>query len=50
MREAGVSTVFVPGGDQDPPAGDYTSALDLLEDLKELGNPFAEVGITGYPE
>jgi len=50
MREAGVSTIFVPGGDQDPPAGDYASALDLLEDLKEIGNPFAEVGIAGYPE
>jgi methylenetetrahydrofolate reductase (NADPH) len=50
MREAGVRTVFVPGGDQDPPAGDYTSALDLLEDLTALGSPFPEVGITGYPE
>jgi methylenetetrahydrofolate reductase (NADPH) len=50
MREAGVRTVFVPGGDQDPPAGDYSSALDLLEDLSVLGQPFAEVGITGYPE
>ena len=50
MREAGVTTVFVPGGDQDPPAGSYTAALDLLEDLKELGGPFAEVGITGYPD
>jgi methylenetetrahydrofolate reductase (NADH) len=50
MVEAGVRTVFVPGGDQDPPAGDYTSALDLLEDLTALGNPFDEVGITGYPE
>jgi methylenetetrahydrofolate reductase (NADPH) len=50
MVAAGVSTVFVPGGDQDPPAGDYTSALDLLEDLTALGSPFAEVGITGYPE
>jgi methylenetetrahydrofolate reductase (NADPH) len=50
MREAGVRTVFVPGGDQDPPAGDYTSALDLLEDLTVLGSPFPEVGITGYPE
>ena len=47
---AGVRTVFVPGGDQDPPAGDYTSALDLLEDLTALGLPFPEVGITGYPE
>lgn len=50
MLEAGVRTVFVPGGDQDPPAGDYTCALDLLEDLTALGSPFPEVGITGYPE
>ena len=50
MRAAGVTTVFVPGGDADPPAGDYHAALDLLTDLKELGSPFAEVGITGYPE
>jgi methylenetetrahydrofolate reductase (NADPH) len=50
MQEAGVRTVFVPGGDQDPPAGDYTSALDLLEDLTALDRPFPEVGITGYPE
>src|SRR3954471_3160499 len=33
LLEVEVSTVFVPGGDQDPPAGDYTSALDLLRDL-----------------
>jgi methylenetetrahydrofolate reductase (NADPH) len=50
MKEAGVHTVFVPGGDQDPAAGDYTSALDLLEDLTALGSPFPEVGIAGYPE
>ena len=50
MREAGVRTVFVPGGDQDPPAGSYAAALDLLEDLTALGSPFPEVGITGYPE
>jgi methylenetetrahydrofolate reductase (NADPH) len=50
MREAGVRTVFVPGGDQDPPAGEYSSALELLEDLTAIGQPFAEVGITGYPE
>ncbi len=50
LTAAGVDTVFVPGGDQDPPAGDYTSALDLLEDLTAIGRPFSEVGITGYPE
>jgi methylenetetrahydrofolate reductase (NADPH) len=46
----GVRTIFVPAGDADPPAGDYKESLDLLEDLAELGGPFPEVGITGYPE
>ncbi|MGA8245598.1 MAG: methylenetetrahydrofolate reductase [Nocardioides sp.] len=45
----GVTTVFVPGGDAEP-AGSYSDALSLLEDLDALGRPFAQVGITGYPE
>lgn len=45
----GISRIFVPGGDADP-AGDYPDALALLEDLADLGRPFAQVGITGYPE
>ena len=45
----GISRIFVPGGDADP-AGDYPDALSLLEDLAGLGHPFAQVGITGYPE
>lgn len=50
LAAAGIDTVFVPGGDQYPPAGDYTCALDLLYDLSSLGNPAMHVGITGYPE
>jgi methylenetetrahydrofolate reductase (NADPH) len=50
LKAAGVSTVFVPAGDADPPAGNYRGALELLEDLAELGSPFRDVGITGYPE
>jgi methylenetetrahydrofolate reductase (NADPH) len=45
----GITRVFVPGGDADPP-GAYPDALSLLEELAALGNPFAHVGITGYPE
>jgi len=45
----GVTSVFVPGGDAEQ-AGSYPDALSLLEDLAELGRPFAHVGITGYPE
>lgn len=50
LREAGVDDVFVPAGDADPPAGRYEGALPVLRRLDELGNPFAGVGITGYPE
>ena len=41
--------MFVPGGDAEA-VGDYPDALALLEDLRDLGSPFAHVGITGYPE
>jgi len=50
MRAAGVDDVFVPGGDANPPAGIYDSALQLLVDLSSQGRPFTQVGITGYPE
>lgn len=49
LRGKGIGSVFVPGGDAEA-VGDYPDALALLEDLKELGSPFAHVGITGYPE
>jgi methylenetetrahydrofolate reductase (NADPH) len=45
----GISRIFVPGGDADPP-GAYPDALSMLEELAALGNPFAHVGINGYPE
>ncbi len=50
LRSAGVTGVFVPGGDADPPAGEYAAALDLLVDLQDMDHPFTHVGITGYPE
>ncbi len=49
LTGAGITRVFVPGGDAEP-AGDYHDALSLLEDLTALGRPFTHVGVTGYPE
>jgi methylenetetrahydrofolate reductase (NADPH) len=49
LTSAGISRVFVPGGDSDP-VGEYVDSVGLLEDLTALGRPFAHVGITGYPE
>jgi methylenetetrahydrofolate reductase (NADPH) len=50
LSKLGIDNVFVPAGDQDPPAGEYHGSLALLEDLSGMGKPFAQVGITGYPE
>jgi methylenetetrahydrofolate reductase (NADPH) len=50
LREAGVDSAFVIGGDAPEPAGRFTDALGLLEALDELGRPFGTVGIGGYPE
>ena len=49
LTAAGITSVFVPGGDAET-VGTYPDALALLEDLHDIGAPFEHVGITGYPE
>jgi methylenetetrahydrofolate reductase (NADPH) len=50
LKAVGCDDVFVPGGDATPPAGPFDGALALLQRLDEMGRPFSQVGITGYPE
>jgi methylenetetrahydrofolate reductase (NADPH) len=50
LHEAGVTDVFVPGGDREEPIGDFESAFELITALEELDHAFDDVGITGYPE
>jgi methylenetetrahydrofolate reductase (NADPH) len=50
LRGEGVRDVFVVAGDAEVPRGTFDGAIDLLVALERLGHPFAEVGITGYPE
>jgi methylenetetrahydrofolate reductase (NADPH) len=50
LVEAGVTDVFVPGGDREEPAGEFESAYDMLVAMDDIGHEFEEVGITGYPE
>ncbi|KZX46397.1 methylenetetrahydrofolate reductase [Haloarcula sp. K1] len=50
LEQAGITDIFVPGGDREEPAGEYESAHGLLEALAETEYSFEEVGITGYPE
>ncbi len=50
LGESGVRDVFVVAGDAEQPAGAFEGAAQLLEAMAELGHPFDDVGITGYPE
>ncbi|MCU1515812.1 MAG: methylenetetrahydrofolate reductase [Pseudarthrobacter sp.] len=47
---AGIGEVFVIGGDRKRPAGIYTSALPVLEDIAQYTGGMMRAGIAGYPE
>jgi len=49
LADAGVDRAFVVGGDGDA-AGGFPDGLALLRAMADLGSPFAEIGIPGYPE
>ena len=49
LSAVGVTDVFVPAGDA-ATVGEFESSVELLSALEEMGRPFAEMGITGYPE
>ncbi|MEW2508199.1 methylenetetrahydrofolate reductase [Amycolatopsis sp. NPDC047767] len=50
LRAAGARSVFVIGGDAPKPAGEFADAYALLRAMEDLGHPFTDVGIGGYPE
>lgn len=50
LQGLGRRDVFVIAGDAREPAGAFEGAAPLLEAMAELGRPFEEIGITGYPE
>ena len=50
LRAVRVHEVFVIAGDARQPAGEYAGAAELLRAMGELRHPFAEIGISGYPE
>jgi methylenetetrahydrofolate reductase (NADPH) len=50
LTDAGVTDIFVPGGDREEPIGEFDSAYALLDALDGLDHEFEEIGITGYPE
>lgn len=50
LDRAGVTDVFVIGGDAAEPAGEFPDGLTLLQAVDGLGFRFENVGIPAYPE
>lgn len=50
LTEMDVRDVFVVAGDADQTAGAFEGAAALLDAMAEVGHPFEQIGITGYPE
>ncbi len=50
VHTAGLTDAFVIGGDPKEPAGEFSSAFELLSAMTKLGHGLEHVGITGYPE
>lgn len=50
LHAADLREAFVIGGDHSPPAGRYSDAGDLLEELDSLTHAPSRIGVGGYPE
>jgi len=50
MAEVGADDLFLIGGDADPPHGEYSSAVQLIETVAEHPHRPRTIGIAGYPE
>jgi methylenetetrahydrofolate reductase (NADPH) len=45
-----VESVFVPGGDAKKPAGEFSTAFELLRAIAEFDHRFTEIGVASHPE
>lgn len=50
LEGIGVGSIFVPGGDISPPAGQYESSISLLREIADSQYHFSEIGVAAYPE
>ncbi len=50
LREAGVEQVLLVAGDRNPPAGEFTSTLEILATGALAEHGFRTIGVAGHPE
>lgn len=49
LSSAGVTEIFVVGGDAESPVGEFSGTVDLLNAMEWIGHDFC-IGVAGYPE
>jgi methylenetetrahydrofolate reductase (NADPH) len=50
LRDAGIEQVLLVAGDRNPPAGEFTSTLEILESGALADAGFKSIGVAGHPE
>lgn len=50
IRDAGITDLYVVGGDAAEPLGPYSSAAELLAELSGIDHGLTEIGVACYPE
>jgi methylenetetrahydrofolate reductase (NADPH) len=50
LGDAGVDSIFVPGGDAPQPLGKYATALQLLRDIADFDHRLQHIGVAAHPE
>jgi len=50
LGKSGIDSIFVPGGDVSSPAGEFDSALELLQAMSEFDHGMERIGVSAYPE
>ena len=50
LRHLDVDTVFVPGGDNPEPVGDFSCAVQLLRIMADMDHGIDRIGVAAHPE
>jgi methylenetetrahydrofolate reductase (NADPH) len=50
LRDLKIESLFVPGGDAPHPAGEFSSAFELLRAISEYDHRLKDIGVAAYPE
>jgi len=50
LKSLGIESIFVPGGDRPRPAGEFSTAFELLQAISEFDHDIREIGVAAHPE